>query len=164
MIAGWLVIIIILVFFVFASALLFGAPYVPTLRKERRDALELLKLKKGQRVLELGSGDGSFLIEAAATGLSATGYEINPLLVLVTKWRARKCEGTVKVVWGNFWKADFSGYDGIFVFQMDNSMKKMETKILKDTKGKGIRIVSHAFKIPGKKPITKLGALFLYEY
>ena len=49
----------------FTSAVGFGAPFLPTLRKRVNDALDLLDLKEGQTMLELGSGDGRLLRAAA---------------------------------------------------------------------------------------------------
>ena len=43
----------------FGAVMLVGAPYLPTLGKQVNSALDLLDLKKGQRLLELGAGDGT---------------------------------------------------------------------------------------------------------
>jgi hypothetical protein len=162
-IIGGLVITLIILFFIFVFVILFGAPYVPTLSAQRKNALDLLDLKKGQTVYELGSGDGSLLLEAAERGLRGVGYEMNPILVLISKWRARRYPGMIKIFWSNFWKADFGGADGIFIFQMDRSMKQLEAKILKEKQG-SLKIASHAFKIPGKTPAAKAGAILLYLF
>jgi SAM-dependent methyltransferase len=163
MILGIFIIAVMVLFFVFASVIIFGAPYVPTLSTQRQIALDLLDLKKGQTLYELGSGDGSMLIEAARRGLNAVGYELNPILVLVSRLRARRYHGLVKIYWSNFWHANLAEADGIFIFQMDKSMKNLEAKVLAEKKG-SLKIASHAFKIPGKKPSRKVGAILLYEY
>jgi hypothetical protein len=54
----WIVILIIILAFQFVVIFL-GAPYVPTLNKQRETALDLLKLKSGQTLIDLGSGDGA---------------------------------------------------------------------------------------------------------
>jgi len=163
MILGVLILIVIVLFFVFVFVIIFGAPYVPTLASQRQIALDLLDLKKGQTLYELGSGDGSLLVEAASRGLNAVGYELNPILVLISRWRGRKYPGQIKVVWSNFWHANLADADGIFIFQMDKSMKNLEAKIKAEKKGR-IKIASHAFKIPGKKPVAKQYGVFLYKY
>lgn len=163
MILGIFIVIIMLLFFVFASVIIFGAPYVPTLRAQRHIALDLLNLKKGQTLYELGSGDGSLLIEAASRGIKAVGYELNPILVIISRWRARRHPGMVKVYWSNFWHANLAAADGIFIFQMDKSMKNLEAKIKEEKQGK-LKVASHAFKVPGKKPLRKVGAILLYEF
>jgi ribosomal protein L11 methylase PrmA len=68
----------------FGFVLIFGAPYLPTLDKPMKAALELAELKPGQTLLELGCGDGKVLIAAAKQGVHATGFELNPLLVIAT--------------------------------------------------------------------------------
>ena len=156
--------IVLAIFLLSTFVILFGAPYVPTLAKSRDDALQLLALKPGQTLYELGSGDGSLLVEAAARGLNVVGYELNPLLVLLSKFRTRRYKKKVRVVWGNLWKAYFSKADGIFIFQIDRIMNKLDAKIKTETQGKQLRVASHAFKIPGKRPAQKRGAVLLYVY
>ena len=53
--------------------------------------------------------------------------------------------------------------DGEFVFLIGHYMEKLD-KFIDGQPHKKLRVVSHAFEIPGKKPIKKRGALFLYEY
>lgn len=163
MILGIVALILMIVFFVFVFVIIFGAPYVPTLAAQRRTALDLLDLKKGQTLYELGSGDGSLLIEAASKGIKAVGYELNPILVFVSRWRARHYRDLVTIHWQNFWHANLAGADAIFIFQMDKSMKNLEAKIIKEKTGP-MKVVSHAFKIPGKKPVRKAGSILLYHF
>ncbi len=147
----------------FGFVVLFGAPYLPTRRLEAETALDLLDLKPGQTLYELGCGDGRVLKRAAQRGLNAVGYELNPLLVLTARlntWRYRK---QVKVVWGNFWRADLSQADGIFVFLIDRFMEKLDKKIESEIK-KPVKLVSFAFQIPNKKYSKAQNGLFLYVY
>lgn len=51
----------------------FGPPYVPTRKRNMQAALDLLELKPGQTMLELGSGDGRVLIAAAKQGVNVVG-------------------------------------------------------------------------------------------
>lgn len=163
MILGIAVLVLIALFFVFIFVIIFGAPYVPTLSRQRRIALDLLDLAEGQTLYELGSGDGSLLLEAAERGIKAVGYELNPILVLISRWRGRRYGNLVTVHWRNFWHADFAGADGIFIFQIDKSMKNLEAKIKREAKGP-VKLVSHAFKIPGQRPAKRVGAILLYKY
>ena len=63
--ALWLIVVCVVGLFSFAAVLLVGAPYLPTLRPQVLTGLDLLHLKKGQTMLELGCGDGRVLLEAA---------------------------------------------------------------------------------------------------
>jgi SAM-dependent methyltransferase len=153
----------LLIVLAYGFVILFGAPYLPTMAADRRAALKLLDLKKGQLLLDLGSGDGGMLVEAGKLGLRAIGYEINPFLFIISWARTLRYGRQVRVRLGNFWHADISGADAVFVFLLDRFMKKLDDKITAEAKP-GIKLVSHAFKIPGRKPTAKKGALFLYRY
>jgi hypothetical protein len=78
----WIILLLVILAFQFV-VLFLGAPYVPTLPKQREAALDLLKLKPGQTLIDLGCGDGAMLIAAAKRGINSVGYEINPLLALI---------------------------------------------------------------------------------
>jgi hypothetical protein len=76
---------------------------LPTLSKQKAAALEMLGLKEGETLLELGSGDGRVMLAAAARGLKVTGIELNPLLVLVSLYVTRRYRQQVRVIWGTYW-------------------------------------------------------------
>lgn len=147
----------------FAGVVMFGAPYLPTLSKPKEKALDMLELKKGHTLLELGSGDGRVLNAAARRGLNAVGIELNPILVLVSRLVTFRYRKQVRIVWGNFWRKDWPAADGIFVFLIDKYMSKLD-KTIKVKKARPVRLVSFAFAIPGKKPLKEKDGVFLYEY
>lgn len=154
----------VLLILAYSFVIAFGAPFLPTMKKERRAALDLLNLKPGQVFVDLGSGDGGLLVLAAQRGLEAVGYEINPFLWAYSVLRTRRFGRQVKVKLESFWRADLSAADGIFVFLIAHHMKRLD-KLLASRKGKRVlKVVSHAFAIPGQKPARKLGALLLYIY
>jgi len=160
----WVVWVIgLLLVIAYGAVLPFGAPYLPTLNRQKNEALDLLDLKKGQLFVDLGCGDGSTLALAAERGLRARGYELNPFLAFYAWARTRRYGRRVKVVWGNFWKADLSQADGIFVFLIGHYMSKLDN-LITGQPHKKIKVVSHAFKIPGRQAKKNRGALFLYEY
>ena len=142
----------------------FGAPFLPTMKKDREAALDLLDLKPGQLFIDLGSGDGSLLVLAAKRGLRAEGYEINPFLWLYSWLRTRRYGRRVKVKLKCFWRADLNKADGVFVFLITKHMERLAKLINSRSSRKSLKVVSHAFEIPGRKPSQKVGALFLYIY
>ncbi|MBI1952215.1 hypothetical protein HYS42_00645 [Candidatus Saccharibacteria bacterium] len=157
-------ILILIITLGFGSVLLVGAPYLPTMKSTRHDALYLLDLKPGQVFVDLGSGDGRLLVLAAQRGLKAIGYELNPLLWAYSWLRTWRYRRQVEIKLRSFWKADLSEADGVFVFLITRHMDAL-AKLLAGRKGKKLlKVVSHAFAIPGQKPTKKLGALFLYIY
>jgi 16S rRNA A1518/A1519 N6-dimethyltransferase RsmA/KsgA/DIM1 with predicted DNA glycosylase/AP lyase activity len=157
-------IVIAIMFLTFTFVIAFGAPFLPTLSPQVNNALDLIDLKPGQTLLELGSGDGRVLVAAAERGLNVIGYELNPILALYSHLKTYKYRGQVKVVWGNFWKRKWPLTDGIFVFLMQPYMEKLDTKIVHQYTGKHVKLVSFAFDIKSKKPAKTHHGLFLYEY
>ncbi|HEX5455924.1 MAG TPA: hypothetical protein VFW77_01020 [Candidatus Saccharimonadales bacterium] len=147
----------------FSGVILFGAPYLPTLRQQRKVALELLNLKKGQTLIEPGSGDGRVLAEAAQKGINCIGVEMNPILVLASLIITRKYRKNVKIVWGNFWHKDWSDADGIFLFLMDRHIGKFDKKMRSLPKKRRL-VASFAYKIPKKRILKEKDGVFLYEY
>jgi SAM-dependent methyltransferase len=144
----------------FGGVLLRGAPYLPTLKKQGRSALELLSLKPGETLLELGSGDGKVLVLAARAGLNVVGVELNPFLVVVSwlrTWRYRK---QVRIIWGDFWRVEWPECDGVFTFLLDRFMPKLDAHMQKLHKP----LVSFAFKIPGREADAQKDGVYLYRY
>ena len=154
----------VLIILAYAFVLPFGAPYLPTMKDQRGDALDLLGLQPGQTLVDLGSGDGGILVLAAERGLKAVGYEINPFLWLISRLRTLRYGRRVKIKFRSFWGADLSQADGVFVFLISHKMEKLDKLLSTQKSKKSLPVVSHAFKIPGKKHLKKSGALFLYQY
>ena len=157
----WLV--LILMFLPFAVVILFGAPYLPTMKKQAGEALDLLNLKKGELFVDLGCGDGLMLKEAAKRGLIVHGYELNPFLYIVSMLRTIRYRKQVYVHLGDFWKQKLpGGSKGVYVFLLDRYMIKLDEKLLKEAPG--AKLLSYTFKVPGKKPLKTKDALNLYQY
>jgi hypothetical protein len=148
----------------FGFVVFFGAPYLPTLSKQKKAALELLDMEPGQTLLELGSGDGTMLLEAAKKGLHVIGYELNPLLVVISYLRTFKYRKHVDINWSNYWWHTWPRTDAIFVFLLDKYMKKLDKKIIQNYPGKTVKLVSVAFKIPDREIAQEKDGVYLYEY
>lgn len=157
------VIIIMLVVVCFGGVLMFGAPYLPTLKPQVETALELAKLKKGQTLIELGSGDGRVMIAAAKRGINVVGYELNPILVAISWLRTRRYRKQVTIVWGDFWTRDWPKANAIFTFLLPKYMAKLDSKI-KTSNNKRVKLVSFAFKVPNKKIKKSDKGVYLYHY
>lgn len=157
-----LVILAGIIFGLFAFVVLFGAPYLPTLRKQSVTALELLDLRPGQTMLELGSGDGRLLRLAAEQGIKSVGIELNPLLVLYSKLVTLRYRSLVTVRWGNFWNRPLPPADGIYVFLLDRYMTKLHKKVIQEY-ASSVKLVTFAFNVPGLMPAEERDGLYLYH-
>lgn len=144
----------------FGGVLLYGAPYLPTLRTQVEAAFELLNLRKGNTLLELGCGDGKVLVAAAQKGYKAVGIELNPLLFVISWLRSLPYRGQVRVIWGDYWRVEWPDSDGVFVFLVDKYMPKLDVKMKNYKKP----LASVAFKIPNREIAAQKSGVFLYRY
>lgn len=148
---------------VFSFVIAFGAPFLPTLKQRIDDAIDLLDLKKGQTLLELGSGDGRIAKRAAINGAKVIGYELNPLLVIYSRLVCFRYRKQVKIIWGNYWLVKWPKADAIYVFLLNPYMAKLHKKITQEVVKK-TRVVSFVFKIPGQKIVKNSNSMLLYVY
>lgn len=152
----------------FAMVVIFsGAPYLPTRRKQILEAIELAKLNSSDFVVDLGSGDGAVQKVLAEKGISSLGYEINPFLFLVSKFRLRKYSNLAEVQLVNFWDQNLPEKTTIvFTFLLDRYMERLDAKLNDQAHRlqKPLSLISFAFKIPRKNPVKIKGGMFLYKY
>ncbi len=125
--------------------------------------VELSKVKRGEYVAELGSGDGKVAIAFARAGAFVDGYEINPILVWWSRWQIRRAglNKNVHIYWRSFWNIDFGNYDVVSFFQIHYIMKKLEGKLKKELK-EGCRIVSNKWEFPNLHYRKKKNSVYLY--
>ena len=164
---GWLwvqIILAVLVALVF-GVVFEGAPYVPTKRKDVQAALKLAKLKPGELIIDLGSGDGRLLSEAAEKGYRAIGYELSPILVLISRMTLRRHKDLVKVRNTNFWYTKLpADTKVVFVFLAGPFMKRLSRHMKREANrlGHPINHNSYGFDLPGHKPAARSGVLKRY--
>jgi len=147
----------------FGLVVVVGPPYLPTMKGQTKAALDLLALRPGQTLLELGSGDGRVVLAAAERGWNVVGIDLNPLLVLYSRlktWRYRK---QVKIIWGNYFRVRWPEADAIFTFMLPRLMPRLDRAIT-TWHTKPVLLASFAFKIPDKAPAAEHAGVFLYEY
>lgn len=150
----------------FGAVVFRGAPYVPTLRRGVISALDLLDLQKNELIIDLGSGDGKILRAAAARGYRALGYEINPLLYLVSRLIALPQSSRVTVHLRDFWLADWpKDAKAVFVFlagpHMAHLSRKLQNEMAK--RDEPLLVVSYGFSIPNYLPKKISNGFYLYE-
>ncbi len=159
----WVLFAIVLIFALMA---LTGAPYVPSRVAELKLAFtKLYKLSSKDLLVDLGSGDGVVLKVASDFGAKTFGVELNPFLVLLTKWRLRKYKNT-KVKCGNLFKVDFPAETTVvYIFGDGRDIQGMIEVVRKQAKKmkRDIYVISHAFDLPEMKPEKKYRAYFLYK-
>ena len=158
-----LFIICLVVAGIFTYPMFFGAPFLPTRPSRIKAGLDLLDLRPGQIMVELGSGDGRMLREAARRGIHAIGYELNPILIWYCWLVGWRYHGRITLRRRNYWKEPLPVCDGIYTFLLVPYMTRLDAKIVSEKHG-SLKLVSFAFPIPNKKPTKEHLGLLLYRY
>jgi len=148
------------------------APYVSSPARVVDLMLEMAKIKPGETVYDLGSGDGRIVIAAAEKyQAKAIGVEISPKLVASATAEIEKAglSAQARVMQGDVLQTDFTGADVVTMYletRLNGELRPHLQKFLKP----GARVVSHHSPVPGWKPtrVEKvegrvMHTIYLYE-
>jgi len=140
-----------------------GPPFVGTGPESLRTMIALARLRPNELVIDLGSGDGRLLLAAARSGCRAVGYEMNPFLVLSSRLAISRqgLQRRVRVVWGDFWKAELKDADVVTVFGFSTIMGRLAAKFSAELKP-GARVVSERYRLAGWPITEQVDGVFLY--
>ena len=144
----------------------FGAPWIPTSHKTIQKMLQLARLKPGETLYDLGSGDGRIVIDAAKDfGALAVGIEIDPVRYYWAKLSILrlKLQGDAKVILGNFFKNNLSQADVVTLYLLQETNVKLMKKLSEELKP-GTRIVTKTFTLPGWQTIRQDEQAKIYVY
>jgi hypothetical protein len=123
--------------------------FVPTPPETVDEMLRQARLKKGDVLFDLGSGDGRIPIAAAKRyGVRAVGIDIDQKLVAEAA-EAAKREGVGDLVTfrlGDMFAADLSGATVVTLYLSDTLNVMLRPKLLRELPV-GARIVSHDFRM-----------------
>ena len=123
--------------------------FVPTPPETVDEMLRQARLKKGDVLFDLGSGDGRIPIAAARQyGVRAVGIDIDAKLVAEAT-EAAKREGLGDLVTfrlGDMFAADLSGATVVTLYLSDTLNVLLRPKLLRELRP-GSRIVSHDFRM-----------------
>ena len=123
------------------------APYYPTPLTIVEKMLDLGGLKAGEKMFDLGSGDGRIVVMAAEKyHADATGIEMDEDLYRqsMQKIRTLGLEKTARIIHGDIFKQDYSAANLLTVYLLPVSNDKVRPLLEKQLK-KGTRVVSHDF-------------------
>lgn len=142
----------------------FNAPYAPSVKNRLDAMLDLANIQPGDKAVDLGSGDGRVVIAMAQAGAEAHGYEINPWLVLWSRYAIRRAglKGRAFVHCKSLWHADVHDSNLVALYILDRVMPSLEEKLGKELPPNA-RIVSNAFQFPTWKPIKRKDNVYLYK-
>lgn len=140
-----------------------GVPFVSLSKKQLRAVDKNIKLKPGDRVVDLGCGDARVLRMFEKQGVKdLTGYEINFWAYLLAKIKNKLLKSKSKVYFKNFKKVDLSEYNVIFCYLLDNYLNSLKEKFDKELKP-GTKIISYSFSIKNWHKPEKIEKIFVYR-
>jgi SAM-dependent methyltransferase len=118
-------------------------PYVQTPMEIVERMLRMAEVKKGDYLIDLGSGDGRIVIEAAKRGARALGVDIDPNLVRDATENARKAEvaDRTQFMVKDIFETDLSAASVVAFYLLPEFNAKLLPKLL--ALKPGTRIVSH---------------------
>jgi SAM-dependent methyltransferase len=128
-------------------------PYVPTPWNVVAAMLEIAQVNASDNLIDLGSGDGRIVIEAAKKlGARGMGIELNASLVSDAQLEAKRqgVAGKVSFAHGNLFNFDFSGATVLTMYLFPRINLQLRPRIL--GLKPGTRVVSHDFDMGEWKP------------
>jgi protein-L-isoaspartate O-methyltransferase len=131
------------------------APYYPTPETIVQKMLQLGGLKAGEKVFDLGSGDGRIVIMAAQKfHADAVGVELDKDLCKQSLAKIQKLglEKNAHILNGDLLKQNYSSADLVTVYLLPESIDNKVQPLLEKQLKKGARVVAHDFEFKAWTP------------
>lgn len=128
--------------------------YYPTPPETVAEMLRLAKIKQGDVLYDLGSGDGRIPVAAAKQfGIRAVGIEIDPKLITEAEANARSAgvEELVRFRNEDMFRIDVSEANVVTLYLSEKLNVLLRPKLLRELRP-GARIISHDFRMGDWKP------------
>lgn len=138
-----------------------GAPYVWSSKKTVEIMMRFADVRSGERVYDLGCGDGRLVRAAARRGASAVGIEAS-LLTCILAWLWSLPVRNARIRFGDLWEREYVDADVLFCYMLVASMERFEREIWPTLKP-GCRVVSNSFRMKGVQADQEEGNVFLYR-
>ncbi len=127
----------------------------------------MAQVRPGEVLIDLGSGDGRVLRQAAREfQMKAEGIEISPLLCLVSWVMARfnRLEKSIVIRRSDFYKADLGQADVVFAYMTSRQVARLRPHLEQQLKA-GARVVAISFDMDGWEPqeVDRDQLIFLYQ-
>jgi len=150
--SAFLIVVLIVIIILLSAAVAYAAPWIPTWQKDIERILSLARIEPNKKFYDLGCGDGRLVVAAAKKGAQSVGIELSILPYIFGKIRALKSGEPTKIIFKNFFRADLSDADAVYMFLTPPIMPKIGAKLEAELKP-GALAISYHFPIPGWEAI-----------
>src|SRR3989344_6325323 len=134
--------IITIILFSLAMGVFWGVIWIPTKKRDYERIAELINIKPGITLYDLGSGSGGLLFYLSKKyNIKCVGIEVAPLLFLYS-WVKSIFYKNVKIKYGSFFRFNLSEADIIYAFLLPKMYGKLKDKIKKDAKKNAVVVLS----------------------
>ncbi|MBD8678058.1 class I SAM-dependent methyltransferase [Sphingomonas sp. CFBP 13720] len=131
----------------------YDVPYVPTPEPVVDAMLDIADVRRGDMLIDLGSGDGRIAIAAARRGANASGVEIDPALVERARRNAALLglEEQARFSRANLFDIPLRDASVVTLYLLPRINLALRPRLLTEAKP-GTRIVAHAFDMGDWRP------------
>lgn len=180
----WIIVVLIIAFLILIVSAIYllslisglirarGVPFVSLSKKQLKEINKHIRLNSGDRVVDLGCGDGRVLRIFEKQGIKdLAGYEVNFWAFLWARIKNKFLKSKAKIYFKNFKKVNLSRYNVVFCYLLDYYLNSLREKFDKELKP-GTKVISYAFEIKNwhkpeiiytNKKNKKLGKIFVYK-
>lgn len=143
---------------------LFISPTANTPKKQIKRIREIIDLQPTESIVDLGSGTGTFLLSLCTNGQKAVGFEISPIIILISKIniiyhtliRKQKCN--IQIIPENCLTKDWSQFDVVYCNlspQLVEIVSEQIKNISETTPNKKTRLYVYKTPLPNLEPTKK---------
>jgi tRNA A58 N-methylase Trm61 len=145
------------------------APFVQTPIDVAKKMIQLADLKPGQKLYDLGAGDGRLaMMVAQETEASSVGVEMRDDLIERARSEIKRLnlEGRVTMIHDDFFNVDLAEADVVTLYLTTSGNERLRPKLERELK-KTAKVISHDFKVGNWKPAVVYSELLghtIYSY
>lgn len=157
----------LLIIGIFLITALFGAPFVPSRRKETATAFRHLHpITEKDVLVDFGCGSGTVLTALAHTKAKRLiGIELNPILAAIARLKTRRHPNT-RIICANMLTTKLPDDITVaYIFGLDRVMRMLRPRLQRyaNQHHRDIRVVSLAFEFADLRPEKQHGPYYLYR-